>query len=164
MDVTVRPSRGDRLPVPGLRLRAQWRPGTRQSAILSPAWDQGTEPRSDRWLSERYGWIAWCVRTSQLTITCRYPFPGSLTAAKKCVAARAGGSLAEARTVERERLLGVAVGSHCPGASPRSVEHCGLARGGSAPLDPRAFRPGMPGQWAAKYAVRPNPAAGARRG
>ena len=62
--------------MPGLRLRAQWRPGTRQSAILSPAWDQGTEPRSDRWLSERYVWIAWCVRTSQLTITCRYPFPG----------------------------------------------------------------------------------------
>ena len=74
--VTVRSGRGNRLPAPGLRLRVQWRPGTRRSATLSSSWDGGTESRSDPWLSERYGRIAWCVRTSRLTIIWRYPVCG----------------------------------------------------------------------------------------
>ena len=74
--VTVRSSRGEGRPAPGLWLRAQWRPSTRRSATLSPPWDGDTEPRSDPWLSERYGRIAWYVRTSRLTIVCRYPVRG----------------------------------------------------------------------------------------
>ena len=75
-NVTVRSSRGDRRPEPGLWLRAQWRPSTRRNATLSPPWDGDTEPRSGPWLSERYGRIAWYVRTSKLTIVCRYPIRG----------------------------------------------------------------------------------------
>ena len=74
--VTVRSSRGECRPAPGLWLRAQWRPSTRRSASLAPPWDGDTEPRSDPWLSERYGRIAWYVRNSRLMIVCRYPVCG----------------------------------------------------------------------------------------